>query len=62
MSRTVIQVEKIGKRYRIGKPAQHTALRNLIGDALRAPFRLLSGNSERSERGLERKQEHQRER
>ena len=45
MSRTVIQVEGLGKRYRIGQAAQHTALRNLIGDALRAPFRLLSGNS-----------------
>jgi lipopolysaccharide transport system ATP-binding protein len=45
MSRTVIQVEGLGKRYRIGQAAQHTALRNLIGDALRAPLRLLSGNS-----------------
>ena len=45
MGRTVIQVEGLGKRYRIGQAAQHTALRNLIGDALRAPFRLLSGNS-----------------
>ena len=61
MSRTVIQVEGLGKRYRIGQAAQHTALRNLIGDALRAPFRLLSGNSSRSERELERQQERQRE-
>jgi len=45
MTRTVIQVEGLGKRYRIGQAAQHTALRNLIGDALRAPLRLLSGNS-----------------
>ena len=43
MSRTVIQVEGLGKRYRIGQGAQHTALRNLIGDTLRAPARLLAG-------------------
>jgi len=40
MSRTVIQVEKIGKRYRIGQPKQQTALSHAIGDALRAPARL----------------------
>jgi lipopolysaccharide transport system ATP-binding protein len=44
MSGTVIQVEGLGKRYRIGRGAQHTALRNLIGDALRAPVRLLRGD------------------
>jgi lipopolysaccharide transport system ATP-binding protein len=41
MSRTVIQVEKIGKRYRIGQPKRQTALSHAIGDALRAPARLL---------------------
>src|SRR5579862_4675497 len=45
MSRTVIQVEGLGKRYRIGQPRQHNALSHVIGDAIRAPLRLLSGNS-----------------
>src|ERR1700746_3732291 len=45
MSRTVIQVEGLGKRYRIDQGAQYNALRNLIGDALRAPVRLLRGGS-----------------
>jgi lipopolysaccharide transport system ATP-binding protein len=40
MSRTVIQVEKIGKRYRIGQAKRQTALSHAIGDALRAPARL----------------------
>jgi lipopolysaccharide transport system ATP-binding protein len=47
-SRTVIQVEGLGKRYRIGQGAQYTALRNLIGDALRAPARLLRGSNHHS--------------
>ena len=41
MSRIVIQVEGIGKRYRIGQAKQQNALSHLIGDALRAPLRLL---------------------
>src|ERR1700740_3037437 len=45
MSQTVIHVEGLGKRYRIDQGAQHTALRNLIGDALRAPVRLLLGSN-----------------
>src|ERR1700723_764337 len=45
MSEPVIRVERIGKRYRLGEGLRHTALRNLIGDALRAPLRLLSGSS-----------------
>jgi hypothetical protein len=32
MSRSVIQVEGLGKRYRIGQGAQHNAPRNLIAD------------------------------
>ena len=48
MSRTVIQVEGLGKRYRIGQAKQHNALRNVMGDVLRAPIRLLGGNSNRS--------------
>jgi lipopolysaccharide transport system ATP-binding protein len=45
MSESVIRVEGLGKRYRIDQGARHTALRNLIGDALRAPARLLTGSS-----------------
>jgi lipopolysaccharide transport system ATP-binding protein len=36
----VIQVERIGKRYRIGQAKRQTALSHAIGDALRAPARL----------------------
>jgi len=42
MSQTVIRVDGLGKRYRIGGGARHTGLRHLIGDALRAPVRLLA--------------------
>src|ERR1700723_3354677 len=45
MSRTVIQVEGLGKRYRIGQPRQQNALSHVIGDVLRAPIRLLGGGS-----------------
>jgi lipopolysaccharide transport system ATP-binding protein len=45
MSESVIHVEGLGKRYRIDQGVRHTALRNLIGDALRAPARLLTGSS-----------------
>src|SRR5580704_12318275 len=45
MSRTVIQVEGLGKRYRIGQPKQPNALSHVIGDALRAPLRLLGVGS-----------------
>src|SRR3984957_12324571 len=40
MSRTVIQVEGLGKRYRIGQAKRQTALSHAIGDALRGPARL----------------------
>jgi len=50
MTQTVIRVEGLGKRYRIGQGVQHNALRNLIGDALRAPVRLFrNGNEIRTE-------------
>ena len=42
MNQTVIRVEGLGKRYRIGEGARHKGLRHLIGDALRAPVRLLA--------------------
>ena len=45
MNRAIIQVEGLGKRYRIDQGAHHNALRNLIGDALRAPVRLLRGSN-----------------
>src|SRR6202041_678489 len=45
MSEPVIRVERLGKRYRLGESLPHTALRNVIGDALRAPLRLLTGSS-----------------
>jgi lipopolysaccharide transport system ATP-binding protein len=45
MSEPVIRVERLGKRYRLGESLRHTALRNVIGDALRAPLRLLTGSS-----------------
>jgi lipopolysaccharide transport system ATP-binding protein len=48
MSRTVIQVEGLGKRYRIDQGAQHNALRNLIGDALHAPVRFFRGSNHNS--------------
>ena len=43
MSKAVIEVEGLGKRYRIGQAKQHNALSHAIGDALRAPLRLLGG-------------------
>ena len=49
MSRTVIQVEGLGKRYRIGQGVRHNALSHLIGHALRAPVRLLRGSNHYSE-------------
>jgi len=45
MSRTVIQVEGLGKRYRIGQPRRHDALSHVIGDALRVPARLFRGGA-----------------
>src|SRR5580658_10954488 len=45
MSAPIIRVEGLGKRYRIGEGARYTALRHLIGDALRAPVRLITGSS-----------------
>jgi lipopolysaccharide transport system ATP-binding protein len=48
MSQIVIRVEGLGKRYRIGEGARHTALRDLIGDVLRAPGRILTGSTDGS--------------
>ena len=48
MSDSVIHVEGLGKRYRIGEGVRHTALRNLIGDALCAPLRIFNVSSRAS--------------
>ena len=48
MTESVIRVAGLGKRYRLGEGLRHTALRNLLGDALRAPLRLLTGSSHAS--------------
>jgi|HubBroStandDraft_2_1064218.scaffolds.fasta_scaffold3071836_2 hypothetical protein len=47
MNRTVIQVESIGKRYRIGQAKRQNALSRVIGNALRAPVRPLGSDSNR---------------
>jgi lipopolysaccharide transport system ATP-binding protein len=48
MTDSVIRVEGLGKRYRLGEGLRYTALRNLLGDALRAPLRVLTGSSRAS--------------
>ena len=48
MNGPVIRVEGLGKRYRLGEGLRHTALRNLLGDVLRLPLRILSGASRAS--------------
>jgi lipopolysaccharide transport system ATP-binding protein len=48
MSEPVIRVAGLGKRYCIAEGARYNALRNLIGDALRAPLGLLTGSSRNS--------------
>ena len=44
MIEPVIRVAGLGKRYRLGEGLRHTALRNLLGDTLRAPLRILKGS------------------
>ena len=46
MSDLAIRVENLGKLYRIGEREQYTALRDVLTDALHAPFRRLFGNSQ----------------
>jgi lipopolysaccharide transport system ATP-binding protein len=50
MTEPVIRVAGLGKRYRLGEGLRHTALRNLLGDALRAPMRIFNGGSRASRR------------
>ncbi|MEI9478002.1 MAG: ABC transporter ATP-binding protein [Deltaproteobacteria bacterium] len=42
MNDTVIQVENLGKRYRIGQRERYLALRDVITQAVKAPFRALA--------------------
>jgi len=42
MSEVVIQVKNLGKRYRIGQRERYFALRDVISEAVRAPFRALA--------------------
>jgi lipopolysaccharide transport system ATP-binding protein len=52
MSDAIIQVENLGKRYRIAHQQQgrrYVALRDVIADKLAAPFRALKGRDPRSE-------------
>jgi lipopolysaccharide transport system ATP-binding protein len=51
MSQTVVRVDGLGKRYRITEGVRYAALRDLIGETLRAPLRLLSGSSNSSNNG-----------
>jgi lipopolysaccharide transport system ATP-binding protein len=51
MSQTVIRVEGLGKRYRIGERERYLALRDVVTRALRAPTRLLARSSNGSNRG-----------
>jgi len=44
MNDVAIRVEGLGKRYRLGQRERYRALRDLLGDALRAPSRLLRAN------------------
>src|ERR1700730_7741753 len=48
MSQTVIRVEGLGKRYRIGERERYLALRDVISRVLRAPARLLAVSSKGS--------------
>jgi lipopolysaccharide transport system ATP-binding protein len=48
MSESVIRVAGLGKRYRLCEGLRYTALRNLLGDALRAPLRFLAGSTHNS--------------
>ncbi len=51
MTEPVIRVEGLGKRYRIGERVRDNGLRHLIGNALRAPVRLLIGSKDGSTNG-----------
>jgi lipopolysaccharide transport system ATP-binding protein len=44
MHEVAIRVEGLGKRYRLGERQAYRALRDVLGDALKAPARLIAGN------------------
>ena len=44
MHEIAIRVEGLGKRYRLGERQAYRALRDVLGDALKVPARLVSGN------------------
>jgi lipopolysaccharide transport system ATP-binding protein len=46
MSDTVIHVEKLSKRYKLGQREKYGTLRDAIRDAARAPFRKLAGGQQ----------------
>jgi lipopolysaccharide transport system ATP-binding protein len=51
MSDTVIHVENLGKRYRIGEREQYLALRDILARALSAPFRFFKARKPSSANG-----------
>jgi lipopolysaccharide transport system ATP-binding protein len=44
MSNTIIHIEKLGKRYKIGARQRYVALRDVLTDAFATPFRRLRGS------------------
>ncbi len=47
MSDIVVQVENLGKRYRLGEHSQQSSLKSLMGDGMRSLRRRLTGKSRR---------------
>src|SRR5271170_1182876 len=45
MSEAVIRCQELGKRYRIGERQPYLALRDLLTNAFKAPFRALRGRA-----------------
>jgi ABC-type polysaccharide/polyol phosphate transport system ATPase subunit len=50
MSKIAIRGEKLGKRYRIGEGQRYLALRDLLGHAIKTPWRLFGGHSRSTSR------------
>ena len=51
MSDIAIRGEGLGKRYRIGQQERYLALRDVLGRALKTPWRLLRSNGSNSKHG-----------
>jgi len=49
MSHTAIHAETLSKQYRIGRTARYKALRDVLAQALKAPFRKISRTDDRSD-------------